>query len=238
MKRFTVHCCALALASLVIGASVRTGQAMNFVRAETRVDNAVARYGVSGSNTLVAIFDRGLDWKHPDFRNPDGTTRIEFIFDLTDDSGASAPGNPYGMGTIYTKAQIDDALQNGTNLPTRDAVGHGTSTAGIACGGGRIIPLYRGVAPGARIIVVKITSDFKAVQHGHHDVEQNHVGAAASDFFERFLAIVGFLDVESCGVISNASPIATAAPRASTRWRSPNPRLPGVYQNEKTRDVR
>ena len=131
---------------------------MDRVRVESRVDEALAKYGVTGSNVLVAILDRGIDWKHNDFLNTDGTTRIEYIFDMLDNSGSNAPGNPYGMGTIYTKAQINGALLGGTNLDTRDAVGHGTTTTGIATGG-RNLALYRGVAPEARLIIVKLTSD-------------------------------------------------------------------------------
>jgi minor extracellular serine protease Vpr len=132
---------------------------MDRVRVETRVDAAVAKYGVTGSNVLIAILDRGLDWKHQDFRHPDGTTRIEYFYDMLDNTGSNAPGNPFGVGTIYTKAQINGALLGGTNLNARDAVGHGTTTTGIAAGGGRILAAYRGIAPHARLLVVKLTSD-------------------------------------------------------------------------------
>ncbi len=132
---------------------------MDRVRVETRIDDAVAKYGVSGTNVLVAILDRGLDWQHPDFRNADGSTRIEAIFDMLDNTGAKAPGNPYGVGTIYNKEQINAALAAGTTLSTRDAVGHGTSTTGIAAGGGRGLARYRGVAPEARLLIIKCVSD-------------------------------------------------------------------------------
>src|SRR5260370_39179603 len=112
-------------------------KAMDAAIVETRTDLAVSAFGVSGNGVIVALMDRGIDWKNNDFRNDDGTTRIKFIFDLTDSTGASAPGNTYGRGTIYTEAQINAALTGGPALPTRDAVGHGTTTAGIACGRGR-----------------------------------------------------------------------------------------------------
>jgi subtilisin family serine protease len=135
--------------------------AMDRARKESNVDQAVAEFKVTGRGILVALLDRGIDWRNDDFRNVDGSTRIEFIFDLTDDRGATAPGNSYEMGTIFTRREVDDALVMGTSLPTRDAHGHGTTTAGIACGSGRNSPerKYRGVAPDATIVVVKICSD-------------------------------------------------------------------------------
>ena len=135
--------------------------ALDRVRVETRVDDAIARFGVTGQGVLVAIMDRGLAWNNKDFCNTNGTTRIKYIFDLTDDTGALATNNAYGVGTIYTEAQINAALTGGPMLATRDAVGHGTSTAGIACGNGQnlVSQKYRGIAPNASIIVVKITSE-------------------------------------------------------------------------------
>lgn len=140
--------------------------------AETGVTSAAQRYGVTGAGVAVAILDRGIDWSHPDFRHADGSTRIAYIFDLTDDSGAHSPGNPYGAGTIYTKAQIDAANSGGATLATRDAVGHGTASAGLCCSNGRAAASgkYAGVAPESTLIVVKITSD-GAPAHGDQRAE-------------------------------------------------------------------
>ena len=38
---------------------------------------------VTGKGTLIAIIDSGIDFRHPDFRNPDGTTRIAYLWDQT-----------------------------------------------------------------------------------------------------------------------------------------------------------
>ena len=158
--------------------------AMDVARVEARVDQAVTRYGVTGQGVVVAILDRGIDWKNDDFRNNDGTTRIKWIFDLSDDTGAFAAGNTYGVGTIYTEAQINAALTGGPTLATRDAVGHGSTTAGIMCGNGRGLASrkYRGVAPNASIIVVKITGGAPA-----HDSEP-----AEPDFYDGARVLIGF----------------------------------------------
>ena len=130
------------------------------VEQETRSAQARATHGVTGKGVAVAILDRGIDWTHADFRNADGSSRIAFIFDLTDNTGAGAANNQYGVGTIYTQAQINASLAGGPALATRDAVGHGTATAGNCCGNGRAsLGRYVGVAPEATLIIVKFTSD-------------------------------------------------------------------------------
>ncbi len=151
----------LLAASFLTWLVVFPALSMDLVRQKAGVDAAVAQFGVTGRGVIVALLDRGIDWKNADFRNADGTTRIAYIFDLTDDTGATASGNTYGMGTVYTRQQINQALTNGTSLATRDAVGHGTTTSGIAAGNGRGLAggKYRGVATEATIIAVKVTAD-------------------------------------------------------------------------------
>ena len=146
-------------AALLLSLGSRSTFAMDKVRVETKIDAAVAKYGLTGKGVLVALIDRGIDWKNNDFRNADGTTRVAYIFDLTDDSGAATSG--YGKGTIYSRAQINAALTGGPALATREALGHGTATAGISAGNGRNSAggKYRGVATEATILAIKITAD-------------------------------------------------------------------------------
>lgn len=135
---------------------------------EARADQARAKYDVSGNGVIVAVFDRGIDWRHDDFRNADGTTRIEGILDLSDDTGQAAPNNPYGVGTLYTRAEINAALSGtGPALATRDAVGHGTATAGGCCGNGRASTggAYIGIAPRTTLLIIKSVSE-GAPAHG------------------------------------------------------------------------
>lgn len=149
-----------AFLGLALITTVLSLSALDKVRVETRVDDAVAMFGVSGRGVIFAMLDRGIDWQTNDFRNADGTTRIAYIFDLTDDTGAHASNNPYGMGTVYTQSQINQALRGGPPLATRDAIGHGTANTAIAAGNGRNSNgKYRGIAPFATIIAVKLVSD-------------------------------------------------------------------------------
>ncbi|WP_420455369.1 S8 family peptidase [Rubrivirga sp.] len=147
-----------ALAALL--AAPVSAQTDDGVLEETRVDRVHAEYGLTGAGVIVSVFDRGIDYEHPDFRNADGTTRIRMIYDLVDDAGANDADNPTGFGTVYTRQEIDAALASGTRLATRDASGHGTATAGVAAGNGRASDgRYLGMAPDAELVVVKFTSE-------------------------------------------------------------------------------
>ncbi len=142
--------------------STLTSYALDKARVVTRVEGVHNELGLDGTGVIVAILDRGIDWKNNDFRNEDGSTRIKYILDYTDDQV---------NGIVYTETQINDALTNNTELGHRDAVGHGSTTTGIAAGNGRNSGgKFRGMAPGASIIAVKITSD-GAPAHGDQPAE-------------------------------------------------------------------
>ena len=121
--------------------------------ADVRINN------LSGAGVLVGIADSGIDFYINDFRNPDGTTRIVYLWDQL-------------TGKVYTQNQINAALgadseaqvpgtqatrrQAEAAINTFDGSGHGTAVAGIAAGGGRDNPLYRGIAYGSELLVVKL----------------------------------------------------------------------------------
>lgn len=136
-----------------------------------RAESADAR--LTGRGVIVGIIDTGIDWKHEDFIRPDGTSRILYLWDMTDDSfeksngqiGTQAPalgdGGTPGPGTLYTNEQINEALQGRGTVASADVFGHGTAAAGTAAGNGRAtangVPAgtHAGVAPEADLIVVK-----------------------------------------------------------------------------------
>lgn len=127
------------------------------------VQGAGEANGLSGKGVLVGIVDSGVDWRHPDFRNEDGTSRI---LSLWDQSAQPEPGqNPpkgYLRGVGYTGEEINRALslpdQEGNFLVReRDLSGHGTSVLGIAAGNGRASGgVNRGAAYASDIIAVKM----------------------------------------------------------------------------------
>lgn len=132
--------------------------AMDQVRQETRTDLAIAKYSVTGRGVAVAILDRGIDWRNPDFIKPDGTTRIKAMLDMSGQNWCSADNPP---PVAYSEQQINAALTGGPPIAERDAVGHGTATAGVVAGSGRAAAngKYRGMAPEADLLIVKLTSE-------------------------------------------------------------------------------
>lgn len=129
--------------------------------------------GLSGEGVLVAVLDSGIDYYLQDFRNPDGSSRIAFLWDQTlqaetlnengrQEAGAAyAPPEHFSIGVEFSKEQIDRALAAGNRedaflqVPSLDRSGHGTSVAAIAAGSNPN-PLLRGVAAGSELLVVKL----------------------------------------------------------------------------------
>ncbi len=105
-----------------------------------------------GSGAIYASIDTGIDWSHQDFKNPDGTTRILFIWDQT---ATGTPPAGYTYGAEWTAGQINAGA---CTEQDNDAStwGHGTSTTGVAAGNGSSTGgTYDGQADQADIILVK-----------------------------------------------------------------------------------
>lgn len=139
----------------------RLSFAVNQARAASCITQVqIPPWNLSGQGILVGIVDSGIDYRHPDFVKPDGTTRIARLWDQ------SVSGNPpqgYTMGSEYGPEQINQALEAPSQqeayriVPSRDSSGHGTAVAGIASGNGRASEgIYRGVATDSSLLVVKL----------------------------------------------------------------------------------
>ncbi len=76
-------------------------------------------YGLTGKGILISVIDSGIDYAHPDFCNPDKTTRLVALWDQTiladPSAGRFAPAG-YSQGTLFSPEQINAALQADTFL--------------------------------------------------------------------------------------------------------------------------
>jgi subtilisin family serine protease len=132
--------------------------------------------GFTGKGAYVGIVDTGIDVLHPDFRNPDGSTRIAYLIDfgvrpaglenLEDkDAEAQCPGPPATrtqpvttpLCTVFDKAAIDRLIASG-QAPSlsHDTEGHGTHVASLAAGNGGAAGRYVGIAPDAPLVVARV----------------------------------------------------------------------------------
>lgn len=149
----------ILIASLLFLGCLSQAQGV-FPRQEVNLDQVEAQYGLTGEDVLVVMIDRGIDYRHPDFIDENGNTRLLYIYDMIDQSGAA--DNEFGIGTIFTEGQINTSLENGGNPLSVDRGGHGTATTGIICGNGSGTSSgeFKGVAPNAKIISIKLVHDF------------------------------------------------------------------------------
>lgn len=112
------------------------------------VNVARQSFGIEGEGVMIGFIDSGIDYTHLAFRNLDGTTRIDYIYDLNEG------------GKIYNREDINTALRSPdpfSVVSSYDNTEHGTHVAGIACAGGSISPNAYGVAPKSSIAMVKCT---------------------------------------------------------------------------------
>lgn len=116
-------------------------------------------HGLTGRGVIIGIVDTGIDLDHPDFRGPDGRTRVLYAWDQSAEQGRPPGAIPNGVldyGHECDRAEIDGGV-----CPMVDRSGHGTHVAGIAAGNGSATgagqAAYRfiGAAPEADLIIVK-----------------------------------------------------------------------------------
>lgn len=112
---------------------------------------------LTGSGVLIGFVDTGIDYTHPAFRKPDGSTRLAGIWDQTARHGNPPSFFPYG--TEYSADDINEALNledSFEKVPVKDPDGHGTYIAGVAAGSADEPRGFSGAAPDAEILAVKL----------------------------------------------------------------------------------
>ena len=157
---------------------------------------------LTGKGTAIAILDSGVDYKHPDFRNADGSTRILAYWDqsLPFIPDHFSINNPYNLGIIFSEEDLNQLLTDENNFfffdssaptalgsaseslsPSEDISGHGTHIAGISAGNGRASNgTNQGVAPESSLIVVKLKNEASLIYSDYANLMM------AIDFAVRF----------------------------------------------------
>lgn len=112
---------------------------------------------LKGNGILMGFLDTGIVYTHPAFQSPGTRTRIHAIWDQTIPSEAN--DGPFGYGTLYLQDTINEALASPSPaalVPSTDTDGHGTFTAGVACGSADPAADFIGAAPEATLAVVRL----------------------------------------------------------------------------------
>jgi hypothetical protein len=115
---------------------------------------------LAGAGVIMGIADWHCDFDHPNFKRRDGSTRLLALWDQRGTGSAGSPRR-YGYGTVYRRADIDEALASADPydaLGYRPAdAGHGTHVMDIAAGngfaGGPV-----GIAPKAKFVFVHLAN--------------------------------------------------------------------------------
>lgn len=142
--------------------------------------------GNQGEGVIIGFVDTGIDYENPLFLNPDGTTRIEEIWDQTAGFGDGFEGTYFSplYGTRYTRAQINEALSSddpSSIVPEADTIGHGTFLASIAAGNVSEDDDFTGAAPKAILAAVKLKPakrylrDFFLIREDAHAYQENDI---------------------------------------------------------------
>lgn len=108
---------------------------------------------VTGKGVVIALAGSGIDYLHPDFIYPDGTSKILYLWDQTKDGN---PPEGYLIGTEYTNEDINKAIKEKDASLSEDEDGSGTMLSGICAGMGTLKREYSGVASEASLIIIKL----------------------------------------------------------------------------------
>ncbi|SJO09371.1 C5a peptidase precursor [Clostridioides difficile] len=108
---------------------------------------------ITGRGTLISIADTGIDYLHPDFIYPDGTSKIVYLWDQTKEG---TPPDGFYIGTEYTREDINRAIAENDPSLSQDEVGQGTMLSGICAGLGNVNSEYAGIAEDSELIIIKL----------------------------------------------------------------------------------
>jgi subtilisin family serine protease len=118
------------------------------LRASGAPDGSSVKDGISTPDVVVGIIDTGLDVRHADFRNADGTTRVAWLLQAgvpprgvhdEIEEAAGCKASAQAPCAVFGKADLDEMLAKNSDQLPRDLVGHGTHVTSIAAGNGGVM---------------------------------------------------------------------------------------------------
>ncbi|MBP8297194.1 MAG: S8 family serine peptidase [Burkholderiales bacterium] len=93
--------------------------------------------GLTGKGVIVGVVDDGIDFRHRDFRNLDGTTRLLALWDQRDAGTSGQPPAGQAYGGECTVGMLNAAIAGDAEACKQPSSGgHGTHVGGIAAGNG------------------------------------------------------------------------------------------------------
>jgi subtilisin family serine protease len=174
-------------------AARRVKPALKFSVPEVQATHSIIKAGlpqgspeIHGAGVVIGVVDYGGDFVHNNFRNPDGTTRLRFLWDQGTglETEISPAGFPYGRE--FTADAINAALaSDNPYLQLAYDPGfaaHGTHVMDIAAGNGRATGAP-GVAPKADLIFVQLASNDTAPEENFGN--SRHLLDAVEYIFEK-----------------------------------------------------
>ena len=127
--------------------------------------SSFAPTGEDGAGVVVGVCDWGFDFTHPNFRNADGSTRIEALWDQRGSGDPLAP-QPFNQGRLLSRDAINAALREPdpcAALGYHPASGdpgnngaHGTHVADILAGNRREPGSTVGLAAASDLVFVHL----------------------------------------------------------------------------------
>ena len=142
---------------------------------------------LQGNGNVIAIIDSGIDYLNQDFINEDGSSKILYLWDQ--ESNYKSPPEGMLFGSEFTRDEINEAIANNNGDLSKDEIGTGTMAAGIAVSEGKNNINYRGIAPKAELIVVKLRSYISLFKEGRINYQNTDFLVAISYIIEKFKEI-------------------------------------------------
>ena len=77
---------------------------------------------LTGKGTAIAVLDSGVNYRHPDFRNADGSTRILAYWDQSlPFASFNNRNNPYNLGVIFSEEDLNHLLMPKSSSASSDS---------------------------------------------------------------------------------------------------------------------